>query len=228
MDLAAQAAASGAAEGLVIVAGTQTAGRGRRGRPWVSPPGAGLYLSLLLRPTAAAIRVLTLGAGVGVRDGIRRATGLETTLKWPNDVLAGGRKISGVLAEGHALGTARQAVVLGIGLNLRPAACPPDLAGVATSLEAELGRPVDDEAVLTAVLAAVGEVYEDLSGGRADDILRRWREAAPGAVGSVVEWDGPDGLRTGLTDGIDDDGALRVRTADGAVTLSAGEVRLRR
>ncbi len=228
MDVAAVEAAHGAAEGRTIVAEEQTAGRGRRGRSWVSPAGAGLYCSVILRPPGAPaglLSLLTLAVGVGVRDGLRHATGLSADLKWPNDVLVGQRKLAGILAEGVALGTAAPAVVVGVGVNLTVAACPPDLAGLATSLEAELGRPVERALVLDEILKSLGAAYADLYDGRAGDILRRWREAAPSAVGTPVEWDTPTGVQTGMSAGIADDGALLVRTAAGLARIVAGEVR---
>ncbi len=112
MDLAAEAVQAGAAEGLVIVADEQTAGRGRRGRSWSSPAGAGLYLSFVLRPTLdadAGVRLLalvTLAAGVAVRESIINASGLVPELKWPNDLVVDRRKLAGILAEGFAIGTA--------------------------------------------------------------------------------------------------------------------------
>src|SRR5688572_17482896 len=136
MDVAASMAAEGAAHGVVIAAREQTAGRGRRGATWVSPPGAGLYFSFIARPgEQRTLPLITLAAGVGVRDGIVRSTGLEPVLKWPNDVLIGRRKLAGILAEGHALGSPAQAVVIGVGVNVRPASYPPDVAA-----RAKIGR----------------------------------------------------------------------------------------
>ncbi|MDP1571819.1 MAG: biotin--[acetyl-CoA-carboxylase] ligase [Vicinamibacterales bacterium] len=230
MDVAAAEAAQGAAEGWTLVADEQTAGRGRRGREWTSPAGAGVYLSVVLRPPVAAgddrlLSLLTLAVGVGVRDGLQVATGLAPDVKWPNDVFVGRRKLAGILAEGLALGTPAQCVVVGVGINLRTAAYPPDVAAVATSLEAELGRVCDRDLVIDEVLAGVGRAYGDLKDGRAGDILRRWREASPWAVGTRVEWESPSGPQTGETAGIDETGALLVRTTDGIARVIAGEVR---
>ena len=114
MDVAAALASEGAAHGVVVAAEEQTAGRGRRGSSWASPPGAGLYFSFIARPSAfakasadkQAVRsVVTLAAGVGVREGIAAASGLAPDLKWPNDLLVGRRKLAGILAEGLAIGT---------------------------------------------------------------------------------------------------------------------------
>lgn len=223
MDLV-QGMAATAREGLLVIADEQTAGRGRRGRVWSSPPGAGLYFSVLLRPPTAAIGLLTLTAGVGVTDGIAASTGLQTHLKWPNDVLVERRKLAGILAEGVAVGAPGQAVVLGIGLNVSAAAYAPDVGERATSLETELGRVVDRGEVLTHVLVATAHWYRALVEARYDEVLQAWRSVAPSAVGATVEWSTPQGAKTGVTAGIDETGALLVRTTRGIDRLIAGEV----
>ncbi len=222
MDVASTLAAGGAAHGVVVVADQQTAGRGRRGHVWVSPPGAGLYLSFIARPAIAAstfLSLVTLAAGVAVRDGILAAQGLAVDLKWPNDVMVGRRKLAGILAEGLALGTAGQAVVIGVGLNLRGSSYPPDVAARATSLEGELGRTVDRGQVMAEVLAALWDRLAALESGPGD-ILQAWRAASPSAIGSRVEWD----AKSGTTAGIDDSGALLIRTSSGVERVIAGEL----
>ena len=227
MDLAMEAVLSGAGEGLVILADEQTAGRGRRGRAWSSPPGAGLYFSLILRPPcgvgdAGPLSLMTLCAGVGVREGVMRTSGLATVLKWPNDVMCGPRKLAGILAEGHAIGTADQAIVLGIGVNVLRSAYPPEVAARATSIENELGHVPDRASLLSGILASLSAWYARLRNGDADGILRAWREAAPSALGSRVAW--ADGERQGVTAGVDDSGALLVTTAAGVEHIVAGEL----
>ena len=222
MDGAAALAGTGAARGLVVGADEQTAGRGRRGRVWVSPPGAGLYFSYVARPTVHANRslpLLTLAAGVAVCDGIRAAVGLAPELKWPNDVLIDWRKLAGILAEGQAVGSSGQAVVIGVGLNLRPSAALHDATARVTSLEGELGRGVERALVLAEVLVALWDRLAALE-RRPDDILQAWRAASPSATGTPVEWQG----RTGITEGIDDTGALLVRTTAGIERVIAGEL----
>lgn len=222
MDAAAALAHDGAAHGVVVVADEQTAGRGRRGTQWASPPGAGLYFSFVARPAnraAGPSSLITLAAGVGIRSGIAAATGLAPGLKWPNDLIVGRRKLAGILAEGLSIGTPAQAVIIGVGINIRPAAYPPDVAARATSLEGELARAVDCEALLGRVLEHLRDtlVRLDESPG---DILQAWRAAAPSATGTRVEWDG----RAGITAGIDDSGALLVKTATGLERIIAGEL----
>jgi len=231
MDLAQRMAS----EGVLVVADEQTAGRGRRGRAWASPPGAGLYFSVVLRPPMPSVRgdaslgpsalgLLTLSAGVGVADGIVAATGLHAQLKWPNDVLVGRRKLAGILAEGIAVGTPEQAIVLGVGINVSVASFPPEIAMRATSLETELGRSIDRGEVLAQTLVGLAHWYRALLEARYDEVLQAWRKGAPSAVGTTVEWTTAHGLQSGVTAGIDDAGALLVRTTTGTERLIAGEV----
>jgi len=219
MDLAAALAQDGAAHGVVVGADEQTAGRGRRGTTWASPPGAGLYLSFVARPRAT-VSLLTLAAGVAVRDGVIAATGLAPDLKWPNDLLAGTRKLAGILAEGLAIGTPQQAVIIGIGVNLQPAAYPPDVSARATSIEGELGRSIDRGRLLDEILIALWDRLAQLE-QTPGDILRAWRAASPNAIGTRVEWNG----QSGMTAGIDDSGALLVKTATAVERIIAGELR---
>ena len=222
MDVAAKLAGGGAAHGVVVAAEEQTAGRGRRGATWSSPPGAGLYFSYIVRPRplgpgAGTLSLLTLAAGVGVRDGIAAASGLAADLKWPNDLIVGRRKLAGILAEGFAVGTAEQAVIVGVGVNLRPAAYPPDVAARATSIEGELGRPVDRALLLEAIVDGLSNRLAALE-QNPGDILQAWRAASPSAVGARVEWDGG----AGVTAGIDEAGALLVKTSTGVERIIAG------
>jgi BirA family transcriptional regulator, biotin operon repressor / biotin---[acetyl-CoA-carboxylase] ligase len=223
MDLAADFAREGAPEGVVVVADEQTAGRGRRGRRWISPRG-GLYLSIVLRPcldTHVASHV-TLMTGVAVRDGIVGTTGLSTELKWPNDVMVRRRKLGGILAEGWSLGTPDQFVVVGIGVNVLRSAFPPGVAERATSIEEETGQAADRSALRDCVLAAFSARYEQLCAGDADGILRAWRDASPSAYGARVAWD--DGAKRGITAGIDDSGALLIENDGGIERVIAGEL----
>lgn len=230
MDQAMSAIVAGAPEGYVVIADEQSAGRGRRGHAWQSPPGAGLYLSIVLRPPAdggggRVASLITLAAGVGVRHAIGRSTGLWADLKWPNDLLAGRRKLAGILAEGHAVGTAAPAIVVGVGVNVRRAVLEPSLAERATSIEAELGRVVPRGPVLEELLVSLADVYLRLRRGDADAILREWREAAPSASGTPVEWESGGVTCEGTTAGIDRDGALMIRTATAVERVVSGEVR---
>lgn len=229
-DVAAALANDGAPDGTAVVASAQTAGRGRFGRQWYSPPGAGLYVSVVCR-SAAAAPLLTLAGGVAVADGIRAATGLPVSIKWPNDVVvesgspARRRKLAGILAEASSGADGVQHVILGFGINLRSAAYPQALAATASSIETELGRVPDAAAVFAETLAALAERVAQLEARDPRPLLARWRELAPSAQGSRVHWETPSGARTGVSAGIADDGALLVN-ADGRVErIISGELR---
>jgi BirA family biotin operon repressor/biotin-[acetyl-CoA-carboxylase] ligase len=229
-DVAASLAERGAPEGATVIASAQTAGRGRMGRGWYSPPDAGLYVSVICR-NAAAAPFLTLAGGVAAADGIRSATGLPVEIKWPNDVViavtAGRtrrRKVAGVLAEAASDGARLRYVVLGFGINVRPSAYPADVADRATSLESELGRAVDAAHVLVGVLDALGTHYRALADGRRADLLARWRELAPSCSGARVECETGRGRAPGITAGLADDGALLVRIGDRVERILSGEV----
>ena len=217
----------GAAEGRVVVANAQTAGRGRHGRSWASPPCAGLYVSVVLRPTERAVPLLTIAAGVAVAEGIQAATGLATDVKWPNDVYAHGRKVAGILAEASSSHSAAaiQHVVVGAGINVMPAAYPPEIVSRATSLEVELGRAVDRGLLLAEYLCALAGRYQDLQDGRSEAVVRAWRARAASMLGRRVQWDAPGATRDGVALDIDETGALVIRTTAGPMRVTAGEVR---
>lgn len=226
-DIAATRAAAGAAEGAVVIAAAQAAGRGRLGRTWFSPPGGGLYVSVVLRPpSATAASLVTLAASVGIAEGIAESTGLMPEIKWPNDLLAPAtyRKICGILVESTGNGGRVDYAILGFGLNLRRAAYPPDVRDRAGSLEEELGRAVNAPDVLVSVLAGLARRYTETIHGAADRVLARWQELAPRARGTAVEWQAQDGPRRGIASGIDATGALLVRTASGIERIVSGEV----
>jgi BirA family transcriptional regulator, biotin operon repressor / biotin---[acetyl-CoA-carboxylase] ligase len=233
-DVAMSLAIAGGAEGAVVIADEQTSGRGRRGRTWFSPPGSGLYVSVVLAPGAGAggtraTALVTLTVGVALAEGVEVATALAPDIKWPNDLTVGRRKLCGILTEGVAAADAAAfarapIVVTGFGINVGPMAYPRELADRATSLEVELGRPIDRALLLTELLAALARRYEDLLAGRFDAILDAWRARAPLSQGATVSWTAPEGARIGVTAGIDDEGALIVRTDRGTERIIAGEL----
>jgi BirA family biotin operon repressor/biotin-[acetyl-CoA-carboxylase] ligase len=210
-------AAAGAPEGTAVVAEEQTAGRGRRGRSWESASRAGLWWSLLLRPSQPAGRLgwLPLVVGVGVAQGIRAATGLQVRLKWPNDVLAGSHKVAGVLAE--RLGDA--SVVVGVGINIDHA--DSELPEGGASLRS-LGLVVDRTDVLICVLAAVAEAYREWESGA--DIGPAYI-ALSATLGSEVRADLGDRIVTGRASRLGPSGELVVLDDLGTDhVLSAGDV----
>jgi BirA family transcriptional regulator, biotin operon repressor / biotin---[acetyl-CoA-carboxylase] ligase len=217
------------AEGLVVIADQQTAGRGRRGHTWFSPPGSGLYVSVVLAParspdSARATMLLTLAAGVALAEGIEAATGLNVDLKWPNDLQVSRRKIGGILAESCGAADPLSTIVVGYGINVRATAFPPELRDRATSLESELGRDVDRHHLLAETLAALARRSDDLLAARFDAILDAWRRLAPGASGAPVTWTTTAGTASGITAGIDAMGALLVRVDDRVERIVSGEI----
>jgi BirA family transcriptional regulator, biotin operon repressor / biotin---[acetyl-CoA-carboxylase] ligase len=230
-DVAARLAESGAEEGTTVVAEMQTAGRGRHGRTWFSPPGAGLYVSVIVRPDRGSsapgnpTALLTLACGVAICEAVRVVTGLPAEIKWPNDVLIGRRKLAGILAESVTQGGMPHFLIIGVGINLQRAAYPPDLAARVTSIEAETNRPADRALVLAEMLAALDVRYADLHGGRFDAILTAWRRLAVSLPGRHVEWDSPAGVIRGRAQGIDPHGALLVDVGGQLHRVVAGEVR---
>jgi len=224
---AARQAMRGAQEGLCIVAREQTAGRGRQKRVWISPPGAGLYCSILLRPRLelSAWPLLTLMTAVAVHDALREACGLEMDIKWPNDIYAREAKLCGILAETVETAQGR-ACIVGIGINLRSEAFPENLSATATSIEALTGSPVDAESILQALLRTFAERYEMLSGTDGASLtLAAWTARSSYAEGKRVRVSLAGEILEGTTRGLEPDGALRVETDTGQIRLiRAGDV----
>lgn len=223
----ARLASEGAAEGLAIVADEQTAGRGRLQRAWSSPKGAGLYFSILLRPKIAMDHwpLITFMAALAVGDALSEAAGVETEIKWPNDLLSGERKICGILAETVET-TSGRAVIVGIGINLTQDAFPAELNDVATSVAGASGRPAERESILAALLRALSRWYSLLSDadGR-EKIVAAWSNRSSYATGRRVQITNGDELWQGTTCGVEPDGALRLETASGEIRLvRAGDV----
>jgi BirA family biotin operon repressor/biotin-[acetyl-CoA-carboxylase] ligase len=228
-DTALALAQRGAGEGVSVLADYQRAGRGRRGRTWFSPGGAGIYLSALVMPPSAEVPpgFITLAAGVSVAEAVRRVSGLPVLLKWPNDIVIGRhwRKIGGVLCETATAGAPVEVVVVGIGLNLSETVYPAEIRDRATSLEAELGRGVAVSALVVELLAQLKECMAWLRGGATDRIRRAWLAlGAEGWIGARVAWHDGNTLRRGCVRGIDGDGALIVDVEGAAERIMAGEV----
>ncbi|MGH9483943.1 MAG: biotin--[acetyl-CoA-carboxylase] ligase, partial [Terriglobales bacterium] len=160
---------AGAPEGSVFVAEQQTAGRGRHGHHWVSPPGAGIYASLVLRPRRPVNKLLwlSLAAGLGVADGVEQCCGVHSELRWPNDLLLGGRKFCGLLLEAET-----EAAVLGFGINVRRTALPSELSAIATCLDEHTAVRCDRALLCRAVVDALLRRYAAWNGGD-DEAVRR-------------------------------------------------------
>lgn len=208
-DDAREAAAAGAPHGAVFLADAQTAGRGRLGRRWHSPPGASLYVSILLRPNAIArdLAMLPLAAGLAVAESIDAvAPSLDARIKWPNDVLLGDAKVAGVLVEGALRGDRFQHVVVGIGLNVRGPRPPETVAGRATTVSAELGRELSRRDALGALLDRIERRYDALERGDAAAVVAAVNARCV-SLGRRVRV----GPREGVAQVVEPDGGLRVR-----------------
>ncbi|CAN5142279.1 biotin--[acetyl-CoA-carboxylase] ligase [soil metagenome] len=224
--LLAERARAGAPDGLVIVADHQSAGRGRLDRSWESPPGTAVTFSLLLRPTAPVRSWpwLPLLTGYAV-DKAMKATGLNAGVKWPNDVLIGEKKVAGILVERIDTPSGPAAVV-GVGINVAMSADELPVPQ-ATSLELELGRPVDRTDVLVEVLSAIREAFDAWEAGGEPNNARLADSYAAACVtiGREVRVDLPDGsVLTGTATGMDADGRLIVEAGGKTVAVSAGDV----
>lgn len=217
----------GAAEGLCVVARRQTAGRGRQGRSWVSEEDAGIFFSIVLRPRLETrhLPLLTLMSAVAVHRLLAEEFGLEPDIKWPNDVLVGGRKICGILAETTDT-PGGLAVVVGIGINLNSRNFPPELGGTATSIEESTDRPAAPDEVLGPLVRNLRELYRTI--GEPDGprkILREWAERSSFGEGKRVRVVLERETFTGTTRGLGENGALRVETDEGGIRLvRAGDV----
>ncbi|MEU7608631.1 biotin--[acetyl-CoA-carboxylase] ligase [Micromonospora sp. NPDC049204] len=242
---AAEAARAGEPEGLVVVAERQTAGRGRRGRVWQSPPRAGIATSVLLRPgvavpdrdwlpvTPPGYGWLPLLAGVALVEAVARLAELDATLKWPNDLLIDDAKCAGVLAEAVPGRAPDQppAIVLGIGLNvtLRAEELPVNPTGLpATSLQLAGAAATDRDPLLRALLRSVADWYDRWRSAGGDAVASGLRDAylaACATIGREVRVLLPDGETViGTATGVDPDGQLQLTTPTGARTLAAGDV----
>ena len=227
MDEAWASAREGAAEGLVILAGEQRAGRGRYGRRWVSAQGGDVLMSALLRPDERVAGQLLMMAALAGSRAVDALTGVRSTIKWPNDVRVEGRKVCGVLAESES-GPEGVAAVVGIGLNVNsgPPEWPDDVAGTATSLCLVAGRPIPTEDAVSALLDELDALYGCLrSGGSVRDA---WAERLD-TIGSEVEvaWRSEAGVAAikGRAEGVDEAGRLLIRDVGGHVrAVAAGEV----
>jgi BirA family biotin operon repressor/biotin-[acetyl-CoA-carboxylase] ligase len=215
-------AQSGAEHGSVIVADRQTAGRGRQGRPWFSPPGVNLYCSVIIRPTGLRVAYaewlswIPLVSALAAAEAIRTTAGIRLTLKWPNDLLCRERKVGGLLCENGTDHDKRPFVIVGIGLNvnLPPGAFPEELAASAGSLIEDTHQPIDRNRLLSQLLTDLEPVLEEL-GSRGPSRLAHAYASACSTIGTQVRISWSDGREVvGLAEGLGRDGALLVRPLD--------------
>jgi BirA family biotin operon repressor/biotin-[acetyl-CoA-carboxylase] ligase len=227
-EVALQIAHNGAPEGTLVVAESQTAGKGRLGRIWHSPPGVGLWVSLVLRPHMESSKVFQLAicGALAVAEALYQRTHLPVRVKWPNDVLIRGKKLAGVLTETQADGDLVQLVVLGMGINVNQDVddFPEDLRNTATSVRAELGRPISRLNLLQDVLVQFEERYQKFQEGGLRPFLERWRQLS-WVLNRKVKVQVGGRLFSGLAVDIEDTGALVLEEASGKrQRLLAGDV----
>jgi BirA family transcriptional regulator, biotin operon repressor / biotin---[acetyl-CoA-carboxylase] ligase len=224
-----EAASAGAPEGSVFLAEQQTAGRGRGGHQWHSAQSVGIYCSVILRPVLppSEALILSLAAGLAVHAAIQEIDSrINPDLKWPNDLLSGGKKFCGILTEMNAEVTRVRHMVVGIGINVNQASFPPELQSLATSLRLVSGTEWSRVELCAALLKSLDREYRDLreNPGAHDSILRRFQERSSSVRGRTVTVDDGDDF-TGVTEGLDPRGFLQVRTPQGLRVVLSGTVR---
>lgn len=234
-SVAMAAGEQGALPGTVVVADEQTGGRGRLNRSWLSPPGMGLYFSVVLRPDLAGedLPKITLAAGLAVCKAIETEYHVFPRIKWPNDLLLEGRKFGGILTETGSVQDLAAGdeplVVVGVGLNLAPPSgkFPGDLAERATALSFYADRKIETDSLLLACVKTIEQTVQRLEKGEFSAILAEWQQR-DAVRGQVLTWVTPKGEAvTGVSLGPDEHGMLRIRDDKGAIhTVISGDVKL--
>lgn len=225
--VAMELAYAGEEEGAVILAEAQTEGRGRAGRRWHSEQGAGIYVTILLRPRLSPVQapLLTMLAGLSLHSAILAQTGLNAELKWPNDILVDGKKLGGILTEMHAEPTQVRFVIVGIGLNVNQEKFPAELSSIATSLRKESGKAHSRLELLVRLLREFETDYNRFLREGPSYVVGRFAEVSQFADGKRVRVDTGRDMYSGRTAGLSADGLLLVKKDDGeTVTVVAGDV----
>jgi BirA family biotin operon repressor/biotin-[acetyl-CoA-carboxylase] ligase len=218
---------AGEAEGAVVLAEEQTAGRGRAGRAWHSDRAVGIYMTVLLRPRLAPVQapLLTMMAGLSARSAVQAVTGLTVDLKWPNDLLIGGKKVGGILTEMHAEPGQIRFVIVGIGLNVNQEKFSGELAETATSLRVETGKAQSRMELLVRLLREFESDYNRLLREGVASVVARFEEVSTYAKGKRVRVTNGTQSYAGTTAGLGPEGLLQVQRDDGQVmTVIAGDV----
>lgn len=222
-DVAEKLARDGVAEGVVVFAESQTKGRGRLGRKWLSPAGQGLWFSVLLRPSLppSSATQLTIAAATAVARALRAETGLAPQIKWPNDILLRGKKVTGILTElGAELDRVRY-VIIGIGVDVNVTEFPPELAPVATSLAAEAGRRFVRAEIAAAILRELDADYARITAGGFGALAEEWERQCV-TLGQRVRIHIGERTVAGRAESLDNDGALLLRTEHGRIERIIG------
>lgn len=231
-----QLAEAGEPEGTLVVADRQTAGRGRRGRGWLAEAGVGIWMSLLLRPRLepAQLSGITLIAALAVNRVIREISGAESQIKWPNDIVLGGKKICGILTEVSSEMNYIHYVVTGIGINVNTAQFPAEMQDIATSLYLETGHRVDRTALIGRFTEVYGDYYEQyLRDGNLRAFVEEYNQMLVNLDQQVTIYHGmveeadPSQIEIGIARGINADGALLVEVDGVCKAVVSGEVSVR-
>lgn len=227
-DIAMEMGGKGRVEGLVVVAESQSHGRGRLGRTWISPKGVNIYISMLLRPEFPPLyaTTLTMMASVATAMAISKTTGIEAYIKWPNDILINQKKVSGILTEMKAEEERINYVVIGIGINvnMRKDDLPRNLRMPATSLMECLGEKVDRSILICSLLKSLDSNYEDIKTRGITSVIRKWRKLCS-TLNKRVKVTLPGGVITGVAEDITPEGGLVVSIGEGLTrVIYAGDV----
>jgi len=225
MDVARLEARQRTAEGTVIIAGEQTEGRGRMQRTWLSPSG-NIALSIVLYPDIKSLSYLVMIASLAVAHSIETVTGLKTRIKWPNDILIGGKKVCGILIENEVKGNSVNYSIVGIGINVDLKASDiTEISGMATSLKEELERSMLRAIIIRHILTEFERFYLLLPDGQS--IFKAWQARLETLEKKVMVKSGGDILE-GIAESVDESGVLMIRQPDGTLTkVVAGDVTLR-
>jgi BirA family biotin operon repressor/biotin-[acetyl-CoA-carboxylase] ligase len=223
---------AGEPEGTVVIAEEQTAGRGRAGHSWHSERATGIYVTVLLRPRISPVQasLLTMMAGLSAFSAIRAQSDLEPDLKWPNDILVGGKKLGGILTEMHAEPNQIRFVIVGIGINVNQEKFPADLGAIATSLRAETGRPQSRLELVVRLLRQFETDYNQFIANGSESVIRSFEAVSSFTRGERVHVTNGSESYAGVTDGLSPEGFLRVRPDGSSASISviAGDVTLDR
>ena len=227
-DVAEKLARDGVKEGVVVFAESQTKGRGRLGRKWLSPTRKGLWFSVLLRPNFRPQETtqLTVISATALRRAIKTVCSVTADIKWPNDILIGGKKVCGILTEMSAEVDRVRHVILGIGVDVNQTEFPAELRKLATSLKIEAGEEISRAELATEILRELDADYARVCAGKFSEVADEW-ESACVTIGTNVTVHAGDRKFRGRAESLDDDGALLVRTEHGHLErIIGGDVTL--
>jgi BirA family transcriptional regulator, biotin operon repressor / biotin---[acetyl-CoA-carboxylase] ligase len=222
MDFAKKLAREGMGEGVVVLCDEQTEGRGRQGRKWFASPSGSILMSVVFRPTLEQLPQINMLASLAVVFTIQKVTGINSTIKWPNDVLIDGKKVAGILMENVFEGEALEAAIVGVGLNISlDVSAYPEISSIATSLSAEAGGDFNRDDILRTLLEEMDDLYQAVK--RNEDVYHQWLPHVE-TLGKTVRIKSGTSVEEGLAQSINPDGSLTLRRADGSlVTIVTGE-----